>query len=136
MQRKSLVVLIVLFVLVVAAVWGVKEMETRRLERTLAARDLDLRLANLHRLLGVASHEAQRNNYANAADAARQFFDGCRSTIHEYDFHDMPRTRLALSSYGSQGDVILGKLANGEPDVKERLAELYLTMDGVLARRQ
>lgn len=136
MNRKRLALGILLVVLALGAVYGAKEMETRRLERTLAARDLELELANLHRLLGVASHEAQRNNYASAATAARAFFDGCRSTIYEHDFSDLPRTRLALAGYGSQGDAILARLASGDPTARQQLAELYLTMDGVLARRQ
>lgn len=63
------------------------------------------------------------------------FFDGCREVVNEYKFEDQPRTRLALQSYGSQSDVILGQLANADPAVKERLASLFLTMNGVLERR-
>lgn len=112
------------------------ELANRRLSKTLQTATLDLRLANLHRQLGVASHEAQRNNYGVAADAARVFFDGCRSLVNEYDFADQPRTKTALTAYGAQSDMILGQLANADPMAKERLASLYLTMNGVLARRQ
>lgn len=112
------------------------ELANRKLTKTVQTATLDLRLANLHRQLGVASHEAQRNNFAVATDAARVFFDGCRTLTQEYAFEDQPRTKLALTAYGSQGDVILGELANGDPLVKEKLASLYLTMNGVLSRRQ
>lgn len=113
-----------------------KELERRRIAATLETKELDLRLANLHRQLGVASHEAQRNNFASAATAARAFFDGCRAVVHESSFENQPRTKLALQAYASSSDTILGELANADPVVKERLASLYLTMDGVLQRRQ
>ena len=85
---------------------------------------------------GVASEEAQRNNFANASAAARAFFDGCRSVTRDYPLTDQPRTRLALEAYASSSDTILGQLANADPNVKAQLAALYLTMNGVLARRQ
>jgi hypothetical protein len=113
-----------------------KELERRRAVETLQTNELDLRLANLHRLLGVASHEAQRNNFANAADAARAFFDGCRTVLNEYPLEDQPRTRNALQAYAATSDTVLGQLANADPTVKEQLASLYLTMNGVLERRQ
>ena len=113
-----------------------KELERRRLAETLHNEELDLRLANLHRQIGVASHEAQRNNFANAAVAARAFFDGCRSVLNEYPLEDRPRTRLALQAYATTSDTVLGQLANADPTVKEQLASLYLTMNGVLERRQ
>lgn len=113
-----------------------KELERRRLVETIATTELDLRLANLHRQLGVASHEAQQNNFANAATAARAFFDGCRSVTHDYPLTDQPRTRLALEAYAASSDTILGQLANADPTVKAQLASLYLTMNGVLARHQ
>ena len=113
-----------------------KELERRRLAETLRTEQLDLRLANLHRQIGVATQEAQRNNFANAASAARAFFDGCRTVLHEYPLEDRPRTRLALQAYATTSDTVLGQLANADPTVKEQLASLYLTMNGVLERRQ
>ena len=113
-----------------------KELERRRAAETLRTTELDLRLANLHRLIGVASHEAQRNNFANAATAARAFFDGCRTVLNEYPLEDQPRTRNALQAYATSSDTILGQLTNADPTVKEQLASLYLTMNGVLERRQ
>ena len=113
-----------------------KELERRRLTESVHTAQLDLRLATLHRQLGVASHEAQRSNFANAANAARAFFEGCRAVVHEYPMEDQPRTRLALQAYASTSDKILGQLANADPAVKEELASLYLAMDGVLTRKQ
>jgi hypothetical protein len=113
-----------------------KELERRRVEKTLRTTELDLRMANLHRLIGVASHEAQRNNFANASTAARAFFEGCRTVLHEHPLEDQPRTRNALQAYASSSDTILGQITNADPTVKEQLASLYLTMNGVIERRQ
>ena len=113
-----------------------KELELRRTRAQLDTATLDLQLSDLHRRLGVASHEAQRNNFGVAMNEARVFFDGCRKLTYEGNFASQPRTKLALTAYGSQGDLILGQLANADPTVKEQLASLYLTMNGVIGRRQ
>lgn len=137
MQRfKTIIVTVIFLAIAFGAGYIPKEMDNRDLARELATTKLDLRLADLHRLLGVASQEAQRNNYANAAAAARAFFDGCRSVTTEHDFEGQPRTQLALRAYATNADVVLGELALGNPAVKDRLASLYLTMNGVLERRQ
>ena len=137
MQRARMIVVTGLF-LVIAFLAGFvpKELDNRKLRRELETTTLDLRLANLHRQLGLASHEAQRNNYANAAAAARQFFDGCRAVATEHEFEGQPRTHLALKAYAQSADTILAELTLGDPAAKERLASLYLTMEGVLQRRQ
>jgi len=75
--------------------YGPKEWERRQVEATLQSTRRDLRLANLHRQLGVATQEAQRNNFGNASAAARTFFDGCRAVLDEYDFEELPRTKMA-----------------------------------------
>ena len=126
-------------VLLVAIAFGAgyvpKALEARHLRATLEKTTLDLRLANLHRQLGVASQEAQRSNYANAAAAARTFFDGCRQLSHEPVFMDQPRTREAIAAYAGYGEDIVPRLTNGDPTVREKLGGLYLAMQGVLDRR-
>ncbi len=139
MKRRTSFRTLVLIALLIALAFGLgyapKEWERRKLAAQLEQTELDLRLANLHRQLGVASYEAQRNNFASSAAAARVFFDGCRSVVNEYKFENQPRTRLALQSYAATSDAILGQLANADPAVKERLASLFLTMNGLLERR-
>jgi len=134
MRKIAGIVLLVAFAFALGFV--PKELERRKLAETLRTSERDLRLANLERQLGVASHEALRNNYGSAADAARAFFDGCREVSSEYSFTDRPRTQLALQAYASTSDVVLGQLANADPQARERLASLYLTMHGMLERRQ
>jgi hypothetical protein len=111
-------------------------LRARETRATLQSTQIDLQLANLHRRLGVASHEAQRNNYANASAAAREFFDGCGAIARSEAFDNQPRTRIALTAFADSRDEIMAKLAMGDPQSKERLSSMYLTMDGVLARRQ
>lgn len=136
MSFRTLLWIVLLLAFAFGLGYGPKEIERRRLAAKLEQTELDLRLANLHRQLGVAAYEAQRNNFATSATVSRTFFDGCRSVVHEYKFEDQPRTHLALRTYASYSDTILGQLANADPAVKERLASLFLTMNGVLERRQ
>jgi hypothetical protein len=98
--------------------------------------DLQLRLANAHRLLGVASEEAQRSNYASSAQAAAQFFDQCATLARTDAFEKEPRTRVALLSYTAQRDQVMALLSAGDPAAREKLAGMFLAMDGVLARRE
>jgi hypothetical protein len=133
---RALLWILLLLLLAFGIGWIPKEIERRRLAATLHDAQLELRLANLHRQLGVTSHEAQRNNFASAASNARVFFDGCRAVVADYPLEDRPRTRLALQSYASTSDTVLGQLANADPAAKESLASLYLTMNGLIERRQ
>lgn len=113
-----------------------KSIEASRAAEALRTQERELRLATLHRTLGVASHEAMRNNYPAAADAAHTFFDGCREAVDELDFNARPRTRLALDAYAKSAPEVLTQLNLGNPAMKERLASLYLTMHGVIERKQ
>ena len=138
-RRFSPKLLLLLLLLLVAAFLGgyVPQMlRVRQLQSTLTTTQLDLRLANLHRRLGVAAEEAQRNNFANAAAAGREFFDGCSAIVQTEPFANQPRTRNAFAAYAAQRDEIMTQLANADPQVKDRLASMYLVMDGVLARRE
>ena len=136
-SRLTLVAgVIALIAIAFAAGYVPKMLESRRLSESLAQTRLDLRLADLHRTLGVASHEAQRNNFANAAVAAREFFQGCRVLSQTEPFADRPRTKLAVAAYSGSEQEIAPMLATADPQVKERLLTMYLTMDGVLKRRQ
>lgn len=112
-----------------------KHFEQRRVNAALQTAELDLRLSDLHRRLGVASHEAQRDNFPAAGIAAMEFFEGARAVVETHPFTNEPRTRTALAAYAGYGDEILRQIAMNDPAVKERLASLYLAMDGVLQRR-
>jgi len=137
-QRRSGVRFLLIVFLLAAAFGGgyvPQWLEARKLRAELTTCDLQLRLANSHRLLGLASHEAQRSNYASAAEAARLFFETSATLARTETFEDEPRTRVALLGYIAQRDELMALLAAGDPISRDQLANLYLTMDGVLARR-
>jgi hypothetical protein len=136
MQRKQLLIAALLIAAAFLIGYIPNEIATRQLATRMREAELDLALANLHRRLAVAAMHAQRNNFGLAEETAVQFFEGCRRTAGEFSFRDRPRTRVALTGYASSGDRILGDLANGDPAAKEELASMFLTMDGVLQRRQ
>jgi hypothetical protein len=50
-------------------------------------------------------------------------------------FDDEPRTRVALLSYTEQRDSVMALLSAADPAARERLAGMFLAMNGVLARR-
>lgn len=131
-------ILLTLLLLAVAFAAGYvpQWLQVRRMRTTLAATSLDLQLATLHRELGVASHEAQRNNYGSASESAARFFDACAKLAHTETFQDDDRTRVALLGYAAQRDEVMALLAAADPAARERLAGLYLTMNGVLGRRR
>ena len=135
--KKSSRLLLVLVLLVLAFAGGFvpQWLEARRLRETVTRTTMELRLATLHRELGVASHEVQRNNFASAAEAASRFFDDCAKLANTEPFSGDARTRVALLGYAGQRDEVMALLAAGDPAVRERLASLYLTMNGVLMRR-
>lgn len=111
-------------------------LDARNLRAELDRTDLELRLADAHRLLGIASHEAFRNDHASAAGAAAQFFDRAAALARVDAFDSDQRTRVALLSYTAQRDEIMALLSAGDPVARERLAGIYLTMHGVLERRE
>lgn len=115
--------------------FGPQWWKARQLGAEVRTMDMQIRLAGAHRLLGVASHEAQRNNYASAGEAAAQFFEQCTALARTEPWESEPRTRVALLAYAAQRDEIMALLSAGDPAVRERLAGMYLAMDGVLGRR-
>jgi len=134
-RMRAFLIGLVCVVIAFGAGYIPQALEVRNLRATLKATDLDLRLANLHRQLGIASEEAQRNNFASAAAAAKTFFAGCRTVTQDEAFAEQPRTRAAIAAYAGYEDDTLLLLANANPTVKEKLASLYFAMEGVLDRR-
>lgn len=137
-RRSAKTVLVVIALLVAAFLSGYipQRLRADREEATLRTTTLDLELSKAHRDLGIAALEAQRSNYANASTAARRFFDACSRLSQDPGLAGEPRTRGALGSYATSRDEISVQLATANPQIAERLASLYFTMDGVLARRQ
>lgn len=133
---KNALVVILLILGAFLLGWLPKEIEGRRLESTLRTTQLDLRLTDLHRQLGVASHQAMLGDFPAAGIAALGFYDGCRALAESGALEDRVRTRTALGAYAGQRDEMLARVAVADPSVREGFASLYLTMNGVIERRQ
>jgi hypothetical protein len=134
-RRPRFLLTLILLAIAFAAGYVPQWLEARRLRSTLTTTSMELRLATLHRDLGLASHEVQRNNFASASEAASRFFEDCAKLANTEPFVDDDRTRVALMGYASQRDEVMSLLAAGDPAVRDRLSALYLTMNGVLSRR-
>ena len=91
-----------------------KEQNTR-LERR-------LKLVDLHNRLGMTGYEANRNNYANAAQMSSDFFNGLKEMIDTTE--DQP-LKQKLQPISTRRDEITTNLAQADPGVKEKLAQMY-----------
>jgi hypothetical protein len=80
-----------------------------------------LKTAELGGQLAMASYEAGRNNYANAAQFSSQFFDGLREIIGETGDQAI---KQKLQEMLARRDEITANLAQADPAVKEKLAQM------------
>jgi hypothetical protein len=81
-----------------------------------------LRLAELCSQLGMSSYEANRNNFANAAQFSSEFFNGLRTAV---DATKDETLKQKLQAVLSRRDEITANLGEPNPVVKEKLAQMY-----------
>lgn len=103
------------------------ELSTARqqLSRTGLQRDL----SRLEGKLGLAMYEANRNNFANAAADATQFFDGLRAALTNPALTGVAN-RAELESILGTRDTVTSGLARADAGVKQQLADLYVRFGG------
>jgi hypothetical protein len=94
----------------------------RNAEQQKAQLEYKVRLGDLRDKLGMASYEVNRNNYASAAQFSGEFFDGLLSLLS--DTRD-EAFRQKLSQISVRRDEITTNLAQADPVVKEKLAQIY-----------
>lgn len=82
----------------------------------------NLKLSDLQGHLGMASYEANRNNYANAAQQSTEFFNGLREMINNIDDATL---KQSLEKVLARRDEITTNLAQADPAAKEKLAQAY-----------
>ena len=82
----------------------------------------NLKLTDLQGHLGMASYEANRNNYASAAQQSTEFFNGLRETS---DNTADTVLKQSLEKILARRDEITTNLAQADPAVKEKLAQAY-----------
>ncbi len=81
-----------------------------------------LRLSDLRGRLGMASYEANRNNYANAMQFSTEFYTGLRDLIE--DTEDQT-AKKKMQDMMTRRDEITTNLAQADPAVKEKLSAMY-----------
>ena len=94
----------------------------RSAEQQRAQLEYKVRLGDLRDKVGMASYEVNRNNYANAAQFSGEFFDGLLSLLSETRDEAF---RQKLSQISARRDEITTNLAQADPVVKEKLAQIY-----------
>ena len=121
--------LIVVFLLgYVPSCVGARSAEEQRAEL-----EQKLKMAELRGQLGMASYEANRNNYANAAQFSTNFFDGLRNAI---DSAEDDTVKKRLQAMMALRDEITTNLAQADPVVKEKLARMYADFHQITATLQ
>ncbi len=93
----------------------------------------NLRLADLRGQLGMASYEANQNNYSNAAQHSTEFFNGLRETINNTSDETL---KQSLERILARRDEITSNIAEANPAVKEKLAQAYADFFQITAAQQ
>ncbi len=91
-----------------------------------------LQLARLHSQLGMASFEVNRNNYSQAATYSTSFFDGLGAAINTTSNTAM---KDKLQAFIARRDEITAQLAQADPAVKEKIAQMYADFNQLVAAR-
>lgn len=81
-----------------------------------------LKLADLRGRIGMASYEANRNNYASAAGYSSEFFNLLAEIINAGGDDAL---KQKLQPMLARRDEITTNLAQADPSVKDKLAQMY-----------
>ncbi|HSE99246.1 MAG TPA: hypothetical protein VLD57_13335 [Blastocatellia bacterium] len=81
-----------------------------------------LKMADLRGRIGMASYEANRNNYANAAQFSSEFFNQVAEIVNAGG-DDSVKQRL--QPILARRDEVTTNLAQADPSVKDKLAQIY-----------
>jgi hypothetical protein len=94
----------------------------RQAQQQQARLESQLALSRLQGQLGMASYEANRNNYASAAQLSTDFFNGLREAAGRTNDEAL---RQKLQALGARRDEVTANLAEPNPAVKEKLQQMY-----------
>jgi hypothetical protein len=135
MQRSSFRTTAVwILLLIVAYLVGYIPLRVQisRLKDSQAQLQHQLQLAALRGTLGMASYEVNRNNFGNAAQYAKEFFDGLQSSLPQTaDATLLDRFKAILA----QRDPIATGLNQADQGLKWKLAQLYAEFYSLTAKR-
>lgn len=109
-----------------------KTVEFEVTQELLIRTQLQHELVRLHGRLGLAMYEANRNNFADAAINATQFFDGLRAALSNRRLPEVAN-RAELESILAVRDEISSDLALADAGVKQKLSEQYVRFDRAIS---
>ena len=101
---------------------GAFSRQIAELQQTIHKLEGDLKLAELRGTAGLMSYRASQNNFGAAAELSTGFFDGVSAAVASVNDEAMKEN---LQKILDQRDVVTTALAQANPIVKERLAEIY-----------
>jgi hypothetical protein len=125
MRAKNVGVLILAWIgtVVIAFLAGYvpERSQLRHDEAQIANLNFKMKLAQLQTLAGTLYLQTSERNYGLAAQTSSQFFDQLRSFVGRVDD---PRLRQMLIELSKSQDQITAGLANGDPAVLSKVADL------------
>lgn len=105
----------------------------RNAEEEKARLQYQLKLAELRGRIGMTSYEANRNNYASAAQFSSEFFNLLAEIIGSSRDEAL---RQSLQPLLARRDEITTNLAQADPSVKDKLAQMYAEVFQIFQSQQ
>ena len=96
--------------------------QTSELQQKNQKLQADLKVAELRGTAGLMSYRASQNNFGAAAELSTSFFNGVSDAIGATEDQALKEN---LQKILDQRDVVTAALAQANPIVKERLAQIY-----------
>jgi len=91
-------------------------------QQTIQKLQANLKVADLRGPAGLMSYRASQNNFGAAAELSPGFFNGVQDAIGVTEDRALKQN---LQKILAQRDLVISALAQANPAVKERLAEIY-----------
>ena len=91
-------------------------------QQTIQKLQANLKVADLRGTAGLMSYRASQNNFGAAAELSTGFFNGVQDAIGVTEDRALKQN---LQKILAQRDLVTSALAQANPAVKERLAEIY-----------
>ncbi|HVT42948.1 MAG TPA: hypothetical protein VMT00_01010 [Thermoanaerobaculia bacterium] len=130
-QKRTLGIALLAIAIAFVAGYVPSSVGARKAARENDRLELELSLARLHGTLGMTSYEANRNNFATAAEWSTRFFEGLKSIQENPVLQQDPARLAAVRRISLRRDEITSELARPDPEVRTRLAELYAEFEQV-----
>jgi hypothetical protein len=96
--------------------------ENAESQQTIHKLQADLKVAQLRDTAGLMSYQASQNNFGAAAELSTGFFNGVSDAIGTTEDRALKEN---LQKILDQRDVVTSALAQSNPVVKEKLAQIY-----------